>query len=103
MGNLFEDIPAHLPDELTETLLHAAHVRIERVVSQGHASPPEFWYDQDEHELVFVLQGSARLRLETELVELAAGDWINIPAHQKHRVEWTAPDQPTIWLAIFYD
>ena len=103
MGNLFEGIPAHLPVELTETLLQAEHVRVERIVSHGHASPPDFWYDQEQHELVFVLQGSARLRLENELVELGVGDWLNIPAHQRHRVEWTAPDQPTIWLAIFYD
>ena len=103
MGNLFRDIPAHLPEELTETLLRASHIRVERIVSHGHASPPDFWYDQQQHELVFVLQGAARLRLENELVELAAGAWLNIPAHQPHRVEWTAPDQPTIWLAIFYD
>jgi cupin 2 domain-containing protein len=103
MGNLFEGIPAHLPEELTETLLHSAHVRVERIVSRGHASPLDFWYDQEQHELVFVLQGAARLRLENESVELAAGDWLNIPAHQRHRVEWTAPDQTTIWLAIFYD
>jgi len=103
MGNLFEGIPAQLPEELTETLLHAAHVRVERIVSHGQASPPDFWYDQQQHELVFVLQGAARLRLEKESVELETGDWLNIPAHQKHRVEWTAPDQPTIWLAIFYD
>ena len=103
MGNLFEGIPAQLPEELTETLLQSSHVRIERIVSHGHASPPDYWYDQEQHELVFVLQGAARLRLNTELVELNAGDWLNIPAHQNHRVEWTAPDQPTIWLAIFYD
>jgi cupin 2 domain-containing protein len=103
MGNLFRDIPAQLPVELTETLLHAATIRVERIVSLGHVSPPESWYDQQQHELVFVLQGAARLRLENESVELAAGDWLNIPAHQKHRVEWTTPDLPTIWLAIFYD
>ena len=103
MGNLFEGIPAQLPVELTETLLHAANVRVERIVSHGHISPPDFWYDQEEHELVFILHGAARLRLENALVELAAGDWLNIPAHQRHRVEWTSPDQQTIWLVIFYD
>jgi cupin 2 domain-containing protein len=103
MGNLFKGIPAHLPEELTETLLQAEHVRVERIVSHGHASPQGFWYDQEQHELVFVLQGAARLRLENELVELGVGDWLHIAAHQKHRVEWTTPDLPSIWLAIFYD
>ena len=103
MGNLFRDIPAQLPEELIEALLQAEHVRVERIVSRGHASPPDFWYDQEQHELVFILQGSARLQLETCIVGLEAGDWLNITAHQKHRVEWTSPTGPTIWLAIFYD
>ncbi|MEO8496473.1 MAG: cupin domain-containing protein, partial [Planctomycetota bacterium] len=61
-----------------------------------------FWYNQQEHEWVVVLQGAARLQFEDELVELRPGDFVNIPAHRKHRVEWTTPDEPTIWLAVFY-
>ena len=85
-----------------ETLIQSDGVRVERIVSHGHASPEWFWYDQDEHEWVMVLQGSARLQLEDRTLELGPGDYINLPAHTKHRVEWTTPDQPTIWLAIFY-
>ena len=103
MGNVFERIPAHLKEEFVETLAQSPHVRVERIVSRGHASLPGFWYDQEQHELILVLQGAARLRLDEKAVELAAGDWLNIPAHQKHRVEWTTPDEPTIWLAVFYD
>jgi cupin 2 domain-containing protein len=90
------------PDELAETLVQAKHVRIERIVSQGHASPPEFWYDQDENEFVLLLQGAARLRFEESILEMSAGDWIVISAHRRHRVDWTTPDEKTIWMAVFY-
>lgn len=100
--NLFDDFPTDLPDELITTLLAAANVRIERVVSHGHASHDDFWYDQDQHEWVIVLKGAARLRFEDGIMEMTPGDFINIPAHKKHRVEWTTLDEPTIWLVVFY-
>ena len=101
-SNLFTNLPSNLPDELFTTLLVANNLRIERIVSHGHSSPDDFWYDQDQHEWVVVLKGAARLSIEGEIKELKPGDCINIPAHQKHRVEWTTPDEPTIWLAVFY-
>ena len=102
MTNRYATLPAQLPDELVQTLHSTEHLRIERIVSQGHASPPDFWYDQAEHEWVLLIQGAARLRLDDEVVELKPGDFLNIPAHRRHRVEWTSPDQQTIWLAIHY-
>lgn len=102
MTNLFSDIPANLPGELFTTLLEAADVRIERIVSHGHASPEGYWYDQDRYEWVVLLKGAARLRFEDETIELKPGDFVNILAHRKHRVEWTTPDEPTIWLAVHY-
>jgi cupin 2 domain-containing protein len=101
-NNLFVHLPRHLPDELFTTLLDAANVRIERIVSHGHASPEGFWYDQDQHEWVVVLKGAARLRFEDETIEMKPGDFIDIPVHKKHRVEWTTPDEPTLWLAVHY-
>ncbi len=101
-SNIFGDLPEQLPNELIETLGCAADVRIERIVSQGHASPKDFWYDQDWHEWVLVLQGTARVRFEDGVVELKTGDFINITAHRRHRVDWTDPAQKTIWLAIHY-
>lgn len=101
-ANLCTDLPANLPDELISTLLDAANIRIERIVSHGHASPEGFWYDQDENEWVIVLKGAARLKFDDETFEMKLGDFVNIPAHRKHRVEWTTPDEPTIWLAVFY-
>ncbi len=100
--NLFADLSTNLPDELITTLLEAANVRIERIVSHGHALPAGFWFDQDQHEWVVVLKGAARLRFEDGTVEMKPGDFVNIPAHEKHRVEWTTPDEPTVWLTVHY-
>jgi len=104
MGSFFEDIPADLPDELFETICSTDRVKIERIVSKGHASPEGFWYDQGQKEFVLVLQGSAGLKIEGEddIVELQAGDYVNIGSHVKHRVEWTDSSCETIWLAVHY-
>jgi cupin 2 domain-containing protein len=103
-GSLFEGIPAELPDEMFETLCTADNVKIERIVSRGQSSPEGFWYDQNENEFVLVVKGSAALRLANheETVILKAGDYLNIPAGVKHRVEWTDPASETIWLAVYY-
>lgn len=103
-ANVLTGIPTELPDELTEILLARDQFRIERIVSRGHQSPSDFWYDQDENEWVLVLSGSARLQFEVsrELVDLGTGDHLEIPAHVRHRVDWTDPDQETVWLAVFY-
>jgi len=104
MKNLFESIPAELPDELIEPLLDSRNVRIERIVSRGHSSPDGFWYDQNQPEWVVVLRGAATLRFEDqdEPVEMKAGDFVQIPAHARHRVECTTSDEPTIWLAVHH-
>ena len=100
--NLFDAIPQQLPREIVQTLLQAIDVRIERIISYGQASPPDFWYDQPQAEWVVVLAGAARLQFEDRMVDMQVGDFINIPAFQKHRVDWTTPDQPTIWLGVRY-
>ncbi len=103
--NLFAALPALGSDaEIFDELLRSNNVHIERIVSTGQASPPGFWYDQPLGEWVVVLSGAARLRLEEpdRLVELKAGDYLNIPAHVRHRVEWTDPAQQTVWLAVHY-
>ena len=93
--NLFDNLPTHLPEELFTTILQANNLRIERIVSQGHASRPGFWYDQEENELVIVLlEGSAAVQFESDAdpVELRRGSYLNLPAHAKHRVVWTDPN-----------
>ena len=100
--NLFDNLPRRLPNELKETLAMSQHVRIERIVSTGQASPDGFWYDQPEHEWVVVLKGEAVLEFENHSQPLSPGDYILIPPHQKHRVASTSDQEPTVWLAVFY-
>jgi cupin 2 domain-containing protein len=100
--NLFDKPPESSAEEIID-ILHASDlVRIERIVSLGHASPPGFWYDQPADEWVLLVAGAARLRFkdEAEPLELKPGDYCHIAARRRHRVDWTDPATPTIWLAI---
>ncbi|WP_018295235.1 cupin domain-containing protein [Mariprofundus ferrooxydans] len=102
-ANLFS-LPAISDDaEQIATLASAAGMRIERIVSHGHSSPADFWYDQDEDEWVILLTGAAGLTFDdgNPPQTLQPGDYLLIPAGERHRVAWTAPDQETVWLAIF--
>jgi cupin 2 domain-containing protein len=102
--NIFENIPDHIPEELFQKILQTENLKVERIVSRGHSSPDNEWYDQEENEWVILLKGSAGLLFEghEKVVVLRSGDYINIPSHTKHRVEWTEPDMVTVWLAIYY-
>ena len=84
-------------------LVSSDGVRLERIVSFGQASPERFWYDQHEAEWVMVLAGRARLAIdgEPEARVMGPGDAVFLAAHCRHRVVWTDPDQPTVWLALF--
>jgi len=86
-GNLFDERDAGRADEISKPLLVLPQVRIERIASFGQASPSGFWYEQEE-------EGGTRERL-------VPGDWVFLPARQRHRVAWTAPGRPTLWLAVF--
>ena len=101
-GNLFAAVAPGAPSEIIEVLSQGAQVRIERIVSTGQASPPGFWYDQPDSEFVVVLSGSATLHFEQgdRRFDMNPGDWMEIPAHVRHRVEATQADPPTIWLAV---
>lgn len=108
--NLFADLATARPsasaggEERFDVLLETPSLRVERIVSRGHASPPGFWYDQPRSEWVALLRGAARLLVEgaPNSVELRPGDCFLLPARTRHRVEWTTPDEPTVWLAIHY-
>ena len=101
--NLLRKLPVAGAGEVVERLAGSEKIRIERIVSRGEASPEGFWYDQDEAEFVLVLTGSARLRFfEGEVMRLGPGDWVDIAPHRRHRVDWTDPERPTVWLAVFY-
>jgi cupin 2 domain-containing protein len=103
-GNFFAPIPVKVPEEVIEVMLRTGSFRLERIISTGQATPEGEWYDQDTHEWVLLLAGGARLRLENDpqMIIMKPGDYIHIPAHRRHRVEWTDPDQLTIWLALHY-
>jgi len=103
-GHFLLDAPTGLPDEISEVMLAGQGARIERIVSHGQASPAGFWYDQDEDEWVMLLEGEAALRIadDDQLLRLTPGMHVHIPAHARHRVEWTAPDRRTVWLAVFF-
>ena len=100
--NFFGDIPEQLPEELFESILKQDNILIERIVSNGHVTPAGQWYDQTGDEWVMLLQGQAILLFEEnqKLLRLSPGDYLLIPAHTRHRVEWTLPDFNTIWLAV---
>jgi cupin 2 domain-containing protein len=104
LRNLFDDIPRVLAAERIDILLDTAAVRLERIVSVGHATPAGEWYDQARDEWVVVLRGRARVRIESEAEDraLGVGDHLLLRAHVRHRVEWTDPTEPTVWLAVFF-
>ena len=101
--SVYSDLPESLPEEMIETICRSQNLRIERIVSQGHFSPPGFWYDQNENEWIIILQGRAKIEFANEIIEMKMGDYLEIPAHIKHRIKWTDPVQKTIWLAVFYN
>lgn len=102
--NLFS-VPAQaLDSEVCEALIADKGILIERIVSVGQVSPPDFWYDQERDEWVVVLQGNAILGWEDgSKAELKVGDWVLIPAYKKHRVEYTSTEPPCLWLAVHGD
>lgn len=102
--NLLKNLPEALLEECFDTLVEVEHVTIERIVSHGHTSPASGWYDQTRDEWVVVLKGRGVVAFEDgEEVTLGPGDHLAIPAHRRHCVAWTTPDEDTIWLAVHYD
>ena len=105
MNNLFASLPpSGTPDEEFSELLAQPGLRIERIVSNGQASPPDFWYQQTQGEWVVLIQGEALLRFEDEAQarHLTTGDYLDIAPQRRHRVDATRLDGPTIWLAVHY-
>jgi predicted metal-dependent hydrolase len=102
--NLFTDPSVCSRNEFFETIVAAAGVRLERIVSQGHATPPGEWLTQEANEWVLLLSGSAKLIVSEPASEitLEPGDHIMLPAGCRHRVEWTDPSRKTVWLALHF-
>ncbi len=103
-ANLFADLPEQHKDEVFEKLIDTGSCTIERIVSRGHATEEGKWYDQERNEWVLVVKGAAKLRFAdgNTVSEMKPGDHLTIPAHCRHRVEWTDPDVVTVWIAVHY-
>lgn len=104
VANFKSDIPEFIPQELFDLILSEKGVKIERIVSKGQCSAMDDWYDQDQSEWVLLVSGAAVLEFQdpSQKVSLQTGDYLLIPPHKKHRVDWTDPDQETLWLAVFF-
>ncbi|WP_199033095.1 cupin domain-containing protein [Ralstonia sp. ASV6] len=103
-GNLFDDVPTGVAEEVFTALLEHPGLKIERIVSNGQASPPGFWYDSAQEEWVLLMEGGAAVQIEGETAPrlLQPGTWLHLPAHCRHRVAWTDTGRPTVWLAVHY-
>lgn len=102
--NIFNNIPTNLDEEVFESLLETPDLKLERIISKAHKTAPGQWYDQQQDEWVILLQGNAGILIEGDERphEVLPGDYLLLPAHKKHRVEWTAADTETIWLALHF-
>lgn len=101
--NLYADLPQTLAGEVFDTLAQGSDLRVERILSRGQSSPASGWYDQELDEWVVVLRGAAVIAYsDGRQVCLGEGDYLHIPAHCRHRVQWTDPDRTTVWLAVHY-
>ncbi len=102
--NLFAEIDTAEPDEVFETLLSRPGFRLERIISHGHATPEGEWYNQPQDEWVALLAGSAGLLIRGEVQPrtMKPGDYVYLPAHCEHRIEWTASGEHTVWLALHF-
>ena len=101
-SNIFNNILPYCDKEIFDTLLQNQNIKIERIISYGQTSPDSFWYDQEENEFVLLLEGEAKIEFKDKTIALKRGDYLLIPKYTKHRVSYTLPNKPTIWLAIFF-
>jgi cupin 2 domain-containing protein len=103
LAGLSQEHSKEFSEEFIKEVFSTNAFRIEKIISKGHSSPEDFWYDQQENEWVLLVKGAGKLEFEGgEIIQLGVGDYVYIPAHKKHRVSWTAPEEETVWLAIFY-
>lgn len=102
--NIFQQNLEPSIKEVIEILLEKASFKLERIISTGQSTPPGEWYDQETNEWVILLSGSAGLLFkgENEPILMRPGDFVHIPAHKLHRVEWTDAKNRTLWLALHY-
>ena len=102
MPNIYELSQEVYQLEKIEQIVSGKNIQIERIVSTGQTTPSGQWYNQELDEWVILLQGEAELSYADDTrIKLKAGDYLPIPAHTKHRVEYTSIEPPCIWLAVY--
>lgn len=100
-GNIFHHSHiAESPEETFSKLLQHQNCQIEQIVSSGHSTPPDQPYQQDFDEWIMIVQGEASLTIETEQFDLKKGDYLFIPANDRHWVTKTSHNPKCIWLAV---
>lgn len=104
LNNIIKNLPENLASEVVEKISEVKNIRIERIISKGHSSPKDFWYDQIQNEFVMILRGRAKLQFmgEPKPTIMSKGDYLIIPPHVKHRVVWTDSGTETVWLAMYF-
>ena len=101
MPNIYELSQEVSQSEKFEQIISGKNIQIERIISTGQTNPSGQWYNQELDEWVILLQGEAELSYaDDSRIKLKAGDYLLIPAHTKHRVEYTSIEPPCIWLAV---
>ncbi len=101
MPNIYELSQEVSQLEKFEQIAAGENIQIERIVSTGQTTPSGQWYDQELDEWVILLQGEAKLSYDDDTrIRLKVGDYLLIPAHTKHRVEYTSIEPACIWLAV---
>ena len=88
---------------MCEVLIQGNNCRVERIVSTGQTTPAEQWYDQEQDEWVALLTGHAELTwADGSTTPLNPGDWLLIPAHVRHRVNYTSTEPACVWVAFYF-
>ena len=103
-NNIYAKIPSNIPKELTAILSKTKNIKIEKIISKGHITEQNKWYNQSKNEFVLILQGAGKILFEDKkIITLKKGDYIIIPKKTKHKVVYTSKNPKTIWLAVFYE
>jgi cupin 2 domain-containing protein len=101
MPNIYELSQEISQLEEFEQIVAGKNIQIERIVSTGQTTPYGQWYDQKLDEWVILLQGEAELSYTDDTrIKLKSGDYLLIPAHTMHCVEYTSVEPACIWLAV---
>jgi len=97
MSNLYEYELPNLDAESFQTLLQHKNVEIKTIVSNTLSTPQTFTQKSDEW--VVVLQGCAKIEMNSKVYKLKKGDTLFIPAKQKHTLLKTK--KVVVWLAVY--